>query len=434
MTWFKGSACMKSANMGYAVVLAVCAGVLCSVSAQAGQSEEPPLTATQAITIEHPNLPRGYEMAAYVDCGREKDGGEQTGERIRLVAGTTYVFPEVQGPLADVAFDASAVQYEITGLDAEAEYILGFTWWDADNTGRVQSVKFGTGDPVEWTTVLPPVRAVAYYQDKPTWAHVLLPFTSEFRKDGRLAVSFAKEAGPNAVVNEMWLLKKADSTPRKRVLIVTGDDYPGHLWRETAPEFGRILREDPRLEVSVTECPAMYASPLMAHYDATMLHFKNYADRLPLGADVGEGLARFAESGRGVAIAHFGCGAFQKWDGFEQLAGRVWNPELRGHDPYGAFTVRIEDENHPITKGMKAFDVTDELYTCLDGKPEIRVLCAATSKVDQKIYPMAFTVPAFPKVFHSLLGHGVASLQSEGARALYRRAAAWAAGLEPAAP
>ena len=389
---------------------------------------------TVPMTIDHPNLPKGYLMAAYVNCGRQRDSGDHSEGHIALVTGESYTFAGIQGPLADVAFDAEAVQYEITGLEPGAEYLLGFTWWDADNGGRVQSVRFGTGDPVEWSVVLPSTPAAAFYIDKPTWAHVLLPITPEFRAEGRLTVAFTREAGPNAVVNELWLLKNADAAPRKRVLIVTGDDFPGHRWRETAPELARILREDPRLEVSVTEAPAIYGSPLMAHYDATVLHFKNYADRLPLGAEIGEELKRFAEAGLGMVVAHFGSGAFQEWDGFERLAGRIWNPELPGHDPYGTFTVRIEDSAHPVTRGMTDFTVVDELYTCLDGQTEIHVLCAATSVVDQKDYPMAFVVPGFPRVFHTPLGHGVESLQSEGMRALYRRASAWAAGLDPDRP
>ena len=389
---------------------------------------------TAPMTIDHPNLPKGYLMAAYVNCGRQRDSGDHLEGHIALVTGDSYTFSGIQGPLADVAFDAEAVQYEITGLDADTEYLLGFTWWDADNGGRVQSVRFGTGEPVEWSVVLPPTPAAAFHIDTPTWAHVLLPITPEFHADGRLTVAFTKEAGPNAVVNELWLLKNGATAPRKRVLIVTGDDHPGHRWRETAPELARILREDPRLEVAVTEAPAIYGSPLMTHYDATVLHFKNYADRLPLGAEIGEELKRFAEAGLGVVIAHFGSGAFQEWDGFERLAGRIWNPELPAHDPYGTFTVRIEDSTHPVTRGMTDFTVVDELYTCLDGQTEIRVLCAATSVVDQKDYPMAFEVPGFPRVFHTPLGHGVESMQSEGMRALYRRAAAWAAGFDPEIP
>ncbi|HQH52963.1 MAG TPA: hypothetical protein PKY01_11100, partial [Candidatus Hydrogenedentes bacterium] len=80
---------------------------------------------TNAMTIEHPNLPRGYEMAAYVDCGPQLNSGERPEGRIALVTGTPHTFSEVQGPISDAAFDAVAVQYEITGLDAGTEYVLG---------------------------------------------------------------------------------------------------------------------------------------------------------------------------------------------------------------------------------------------------------------------------------------------------------------------
>ncbi len=113
------------------------------------------------------------------------------------------------------------------------------------------------------------------------------------------------------------------------------------------------------------------------------------------------------------------------------VAGRVWDPGLRGHDPYGKFTVRVTDDDHPITRGFDDFTVEDELYTCLAGDAPIRVLCEATSKVDEKDYPMGFVVEnTGGRVFHCLLGHDVNALQSEGGRELYRRAMAWAARLE----
>ena len=35
--------------------------------------------------------------------------------------------------------------------------------------------------------------------------------------------------------------------PKARVLLVTGIDYPGHVWRQTAPVLAEALRKDPRL-------------------------------------------------------------------------------------------------------------------------------------------------------------------------------------------
>ncbi|MFA6244568.1 MAG: ThuA domain-containing protein, partial [Candidatus Hydrogenedentales bacterium] len=253
--------------------------------------------------------------------------------------------------------------------------VLGFTWFDADAQSRRQSVQFGLGDPVAWKTVLPATVPLAFHADQPVPARILLPIPREYTAAGAFKIAIAKDAGPDAVVSEVWLLKKSDTTARKRVLIVTGDDYPGHRWQETGPELAEILREDSRFEVSITECPAIFASPLIDSYDAAFVHFKNYSARLPLGEDVWQGVKRYVDSGHGLVFVHFACGAFEDWKGYVQIAGRVWDPKKRGHDPYGPFNVRIVDAQHAVTKGMADFDTADELYTCLVGDTTIHTLC-----------------------------------------------------------
>jgi len=110
----------------------------------------------------------------------------------------------------------------------------------------------------------------------------------------------------------------------------------------------------------------------------------------------------------------------------------VWDPKLRPHDPYGRFTVRIIDHEHPVTAGLGDFETVDELYTCLAGKTPIRVLATARSKVDGKDYPMAFVLNyGKGRVFHSPLGHDVRALANPDVARLFRRACAWVAGLEP---
>ncbi len=388
---------------------------------------------TSAIAPDDPLLPDGFRIAAHLDCGNQTQIAQETGPRIAVVSGEAYHFPGIEGPLAAAACSKDQVVIAVSGMAPDTEYVLGFTWWDANEQGRVQSVRFQAGEGDGWQTVLPPVRACAYLMDKSTWARVLLPITEEYREDGQAQVAFVREAGPDAVVNEIWLLERAESSTRKRVLIVTGDDYVGHRWRETAPYLANLIREDERLEVSITECPAIYGSPLLDYYDATVIHFKDYAERLPLGSETRTGLERHIAGGRGLVITHFGCGAFQEWDGFVKIAGRVWNPAMRAHDPHGLFEVRIADATHPITRDMEAFTVEDELYTCLDGETPIRVLFEATSVVDQQVYPIGFVVEGTPgRVFHGTLGHDVRAFSAPGARAMYCRAAAWTAGLDPA--
>lgn len=390
---------------------------------------------TPALMPDDPLLPDGYRLAAYLDCGAPEGPASEDGPRFALVSGEDYGFPGYTGAAATAAFAAERVVFEIHGLDPDAEYVLGFTWWDADDSGRIQSVQFAADSAPGWSTVLPPSRPAAIRADKSTWARALLPLAPPYDRAASLRVAFVNESGPNAVVSELWLLERVETAPRRRVLIVTGDDYGGHDWRATAPALAEVLREDPRLEVSITECPGVYGSPLLDHYDATVLHFKDYAERLPLDPSCREGLRRHVAAGKGLVLTHFACGAFQEWDEFVEVAGRVWNPQLRGHDPHGTFTVRMTDTRHPVTRSMTDFDVTDELYTCLDGDAPIRVLSEATSVVDQRVYPMAFIVEGTGgRVFHSVLGHDTAAYRAPGVRALYRRAAAWAAGLEPDLP
>jgi type 1 glutamine amidotransferase len=386
------------------------------------------------------NGPDGYELAAYVDCGPSRLAASAAGS-LRQLRGEPYAWKDSLPfeSLGTVAFDSTDVVYAVADLKAENEYVLGFTWWDFDHQKRMQSVRFGTGQADAWTTVLPATPAESWYEDKPTWSELFLPIPESYVKAGHFEVSFHLESGPNVVVSEVWLLCKSAAQPKptivpkdlRRIAIITGDDYPGHLWRLTAPELATILREDPRLEVTIEDSPYMLASPLMAHYDAAIIHYMNWQPRPDPGAAVQKGLEAYVQSGKGLIFVHFACGAFQKWAGFAKIAGRIFDPKLPPHDPYGPFEVKVTDRDHPITKQMAAFKTTDELYTCLTGDTPIRVLLEATSKVDQKNHPMGFVHEVGKgHVFHSPLGHDLNALRAPGARELYRRAAAWVTGLE----
>lgn len=216
----------------------------------------------------------------------------------------------------------------------------------------------------------------------------------------------------------------------KRVMIVTGQDYPGHKWPETTPVLKAGLAQDARLQVDVVEQPSFLATERLWDYDALVLHFMNWEQPDP-GPQARANLLRYVEQGGGLVLVHFACGAFQGWPAFADVAGRVWDPNLRGHDPHGEFQVRIVDANHPVTAGLDSFQTVDELYTCLAGSRPVQILASAQSKVDQKEYAMAFSFDyGRGRVFHSPLGHDVRAF-NQPVQALFRRGCAWAAGLQP---
>lgn len=243
-----------------------------------------------------------------------------------------------------------------------------------------------------------------------------------------------------SLVSSGWAADPATAVPtpsgRAKILVLTGNEYPGHKWQETAPLIAAFLTVDPRMTTEVNADPTFLASPDLARYDAIVLNYLNWKCPDP-GEKAREGLKRFVEGGKGLVVVHNACAAFGDWPEIKEVFGRAWNPNrVHGHDPHGTFQVEITGVDHSITKGMKPFDTTDELYTCLypDGRP-VEVLATARSKVEQKDHPMAL-VNHYGKgrVFLCVLGHDVKALSVEAVQELYRRGTAWAAGLPPGSP
>jgi uncharacterized protein len=224
------------------------------------------------------------------------------------------------------------------------------------------------------------------------------------------------------------LAAEPPAEPPVRVLLVTGVDYAGHRWKETAPALRGVLEQDPRLTVRVIEDHEFLASDAIFDYDVILLHMKNY-DPTQRAEQVYDNLTRFVREGGGLVLYHFALGAFEEWDEFVQLAGRTWDKTKRAHDPHGSFTVNIVDPEHPVTRGLSDFETVDELYTCFGGETPIHLLATARSKVDGEDYPMAFVLEfGKGRVFHTPLGHDVRAVTMPGPAELIRRGCLWAAG------
>ncbi len=230
-----------------------------------------------------------------------------------------------------------------------------------------------------------------------------------------------------------------------RAVVVTGHQYPGHLWRETTPALKEALAPDERLRVSVVEDVEFLAKPELHSFDVVVFNYCNW-ERPGLSEAAKKNFVKYLQDGGGLVIVHFANGAFHfslpkagesDWPEWRtRICRRTWDhtPGKSGHDAYGKFTVQIAKVDHAITRGLKDFETTDELYFRQQGDEPVVVLATARSRVTGRDEPMAF-LHAYGKgrVFQTVLGHDAASLRTPGTAELIRRGAAWAAGRTPRA-
>jgi uncharacterized protein len=228
---------------------------------------------------------------------------------------------------------------------------------------------------------------------------------------------------------------RANPGAPKKILILTGLEHHNN-WKQLTPILVETFAKDKRLEMSVSEAPALLTkAEILARYDGYVMLYNN-SDKKPAPEGALANLKKAVEGGKGLVLVHFSSGAFYDWTtkkvdpAFCEIAGRVWNPACRGHDPHGIFTVNITDKTHPITKGLSDYEQTDELYTCLEGPGDIQVLASAVSKVDKKTYPLAFVLtPGKGRTFHCALGHCPKAF-NEPTKQLFRQGVLWSVGLE----
>jgi len=132
------------------------------------------------------------------------------------------------------------------------------------------------------------------------------------------------------------------------------------------------------------------------------------------------GLLNFVASGRGYAGFHSAADSFRDCPEYRAMVGGYFVT----HPAYRQYQVSIVDSEHPITKGMTEFFVTDEQYI-LDYDPRVHVLASALWK--GKAMPAAWTKTwGKGRVLYLALGHNPESARDKNFKLLLQRGALWA--------
>ncbi len=204
-----------------------------------------------------------------------------------------------------------------------------------------------------------------------------------------------------------------------KALIVWGG-WEGHEPRQVAEILAGAL-EDKGFEVDVRETLDAFAELPLEEYDLLVPEWT-------MGSIEREQLQPMLEavrSGVGIAGVHGGMGdSFRQETEYQFMVGGQWVAHPGGDGV--AYTVRIVDQDHAITKGLTDFDVSSEKYY-MHVDPAVHVL--AVTDFGDVAMPIAWTKRyGKGRVFYCSLGH-VAQVFDQDPQILemVRRGMVWAA-------
>lgn len=213
-----------------------------------------------------------------------------------------------------------------------------------------------------------------------------------------------------------------------RALLITGDDVPGHPWREISETTRKALVDSKRFDVKVCEDPHILESgTALKEYDVIV--FTIFSLRIKtLPKEAQKNLLDFVKGGKGFFVQHLATASFAKWEEFGKLCGRKWVMGTSGHGPRSVFEAKVVNKEHPITKGMSNFETDDELYAKLQGTGEINVLVEAYSDWSKKTEPLVFTLNyGKGRTVHNAFGHDGKALLHPSVQKIIARGAEFAA-------
>jgi hypothetical protein len=137
-------------------------------------------------------------------------------------------------------------------------------------------------------------------------------------------------------------------------------------------------------------------------------------------------IRNYVKAGKGLLGIHTAPLCFDDWPEWGELLGVSWTWGTSYHPPYGSAAVRMSAGVHPVTQGLPAFDIADEIYSDLVVQPWMTPLFEARhpDMVDWRPVGFAGEKDGARRIWCGL-GHDAASLAIPAHERLIRRAAQW---------
>jgi len=174
-----------------------------------------------------------------------------------------------------------------------------------------------------------------------------------------------------------------------RVAVVTG----GHGYQKD--EFRTLFRSMDGIRCRFVEQEEDYSEFLenvnRRPYDVLVLY--------NMGQDISEkrkeNFMKMLDKGVGLVVLHHAIANFNDWPEYWNIIGARYylkpidepdKKHLRSQYKHDVdFRVKIEDKDHPVTKGIEDFDIKDETYKLYDVWPDNHVLLTTDAPTSEKV-------------------------------------------------
>jgi type 1 glutamine amidotransferase/HEAT repeat protein len=238
-------------------------------------------------------------------------------------------------------------------------------------------------------------------------------------------------------------VKPAPATPgaqaapgQIRVLLLTGAN--NHNWTETTASLKKVYAMNPKFFVTVNESPWDMTPEQLTSCDVIFFNWNTFGkDKREWSQAMKDAFIPWVKKGGNVVIFHAGGSIFYNWPEFMSLIGGTWEKGTF-HPAQQEYTVKIDNPDHPITKGLKDFVTFDEPWQKLSNRNPDRKVLATTTIPKEKTGKIGggtgdpevrarTTELEKGRCFNLVLGHSGKSIENEGCTALILRGTEWAA-------
>lgn len=218
-----------------------------------------------------------------------------------------------------------------------------------------------------------------------------------------------------------------------KVIILSGKN--NHEWQKTTPLLVKIYEDSRLFTIDITNMPDTLTYNELIKYDVVVSNWNTWPDNeIRMTKEWENDFLRYVKGGGGVVSIHAGASSFYGWNEYHQIGIGRWGKET-GHGKQTKGKVYGFDKTHPITKGLRDFYITDEVWKKTDIHPNAKPL-AFVSATDEKdghlIKESAAFVNHFGKgrCFFTTLGHNERALLNTGLQTMLLRSAQWTAQKE----